>query len=147
MVPETESQSFRRFEPECVSSEPIAPYSDESTSCPSDARRAAADATGACCTVPWSNRSEAQPFAWHELPGSSALRSVRVVLGKATMARSDVPSSGGRAMMVLDRATDDPVEIVVDGRVIALGRLVVARDNKLAVEVCQVRRSVCGRAA
>jgi flagellar motor switch/type III secretory pathway protein FliN len=64
---------------------------------------------------------------------------VRIRLGTArwTSATNQLPGSG--AILALDRAIDDPVEIVVAGQTIGFGRLVVSH-NKLAIEVCQVRR-------
>jgi hypothetical protein len=138
---------FRRLEPDAARTDRPALGRADAGDSTAEIRRKSNNIVDECCAVPWARRAAAQPFAWHDLGSEQPLAAVRIRLGKWLTARSDVHSLSAGAIVVLDRTMDDPVEIVVDGKVIALGRLVVAQDNKLAVEICQVRRRVRAAAA
>jgi flagellar motor switch/type III secretory pathway protein FliN len=58
---------------------------------------------------------------------SARLGSVRMPLGRA------VALDG--AIVELDRDADEPVEILADGRLFAIGRLVVGDDGRWAVRI------------
>ena len=89
---------------------------------------------------------KSQAFAWRELSDERSTQTVQIRLGTArwSAAEHGVPSSG--SIVVLNRMADEPVEIVVGGEVIGLGKLVVAH-NKLAVEICRVCRRPTQRSA
>jgi flagellar motor switch protein FliN/FliY len=55
--------------------------------------------------------------------------SVKVVLGSATMPVSSVLKLGRGAVVPLDRKVGEPVDVVVNGRVIARGEVVVLDED------------------
>lgn len=55
--------------------------------------------------------------------------SVQVVLGSATMPVSGLVKLGRGAVIPLDRRVGEPVEVVVNGRVIARGEVVVMEES------------------
>jgi flagellar motor switch protein FliN/FliY len=54
---------------------------------------------------------------------------VHVVLGRVTRSLGDIFKLDAGAVVDLDRSAAEPVEVVVNGRVIAWGELVVASGN------------------
>jgi flagellar motor switch protein FliN/FliY len=54
---------------------------------------------------------------------------VQVVLGTATMAVSSLLKLGRGAVVPLDHRVGEPVDVVVNGRVIARGEIVVVEDD------------------
>ena len=54
---------------------------------------------------------------------------VQVVLGSATMAVSNLLKLGRGAVIPLDHRVGEPVDVVVNGRVIARGEIVVVEDD------------------
>lgn len=54
---------------------------------------------------------------------------VQVVLGSATMPVSNLLKLGRGAVVALDRRVGEPVDIIVNGRVIARGEIVVVEDD------------------
>jgi flagellar motor switch protein FliN len=54
---------------------------------------------------------------------------IRVLLGRAQLPLRDVAQLGNGAVVELDCSPDDPVEIIVNGRVIAQGEVVVVSGN------------------
>ncbi len=54
---------------------------------------------------------------------------VHVILGRVTRALGDIFKLDSGSLLDLERAPADPVEIVVNGRVIAWGDLVVCEGN------------------
>jgi flagellar motor switch protein FliN/FliY len=55
--------------------------------------------------------------------------SVRVILGSATMPVASLAKLGRGAVIPLDRRVGEPVDVVVNGRVIARGEVVVIEDG------------------
>jgi hypothetical protein len=142
VMPEYENiLSFRRLEPTVPAADPLVTSRPELAEGPVHNRSAANDAPPDRCVVPWAKRTAPRPFDWHDLSDERPLLSVRIRLGKTLLSRGDAYPLTCGSIVTLDRAADEPVEIVVEGRVVALGRIVVAPNNKLAVEVCQLRRT------
>ena len=54
---------------------------------------------------------------------------IRVLLGRTQLPLRDIVQLGSGAVVELDRSPDDPVEIVVNNRVIAHGEVVVVSGN------------------
>ncbi|ARY19542.1 flagellar motor switch protein FliN [Brucella sp. F96/2] len=54
---------------------------------------------------------------------------VQVVLGGTTMPVSSLMKLGRGAVITLDKQIGDPVDIVVNGRVIARGEVIVLEDD------------------
>ena len=88
----------------------------------------------------------------HPLPGapvvgSSAeiLRSlkvrVRVVAGEATLTVSELTALRENSLLRLDRSVDAPLDVVLEGRVVARGRLVAVGDE-FGLQVTEVAGAV-----
>ena len=60
---------------------------------------------------------------------------VQVFLGSASMPISDLMKLGRGAVVALDHAISDPVDVVVNGRVIARGELVAMDDDPTRIGV------------
>ena len=54
---------------------------------------------------------------------------IRVLLGRTQLPLRDIAQLGNGAVVELDCSPDDPVEIIVNDRVIALGEVVVVEGN------------------
>jgi flagellar motor switch protein FliN/FliY len=54
---------------------------------------------------------------------------IRVLLGRTQLCLRDIAQLGNGAVVELDCSPDDPVEIIVNGRVIAHGEVVVVSGN------------------
>jgi flagellar motor switch protein FliN len=54
---------------------------------------------------------------------------IRVLLGRTELCLRDIAQLGNGAVVELDCSPDDPVEIIVNGRVIAHGEVVVVAGN------------------
>ena len=54
---------------------------------------------------------------------------VQIVLGSSTMPVSDLVKLGRGAVIPLDRKVGDPVDVVVNGKVVARGEVVVVDDG------------------
>jgi flagellar motor switch protein FliN/FliY len=54
---------------------------------------------------------------------------VKIVLGSATMPVADLAKLGRGAVIPLDRRVGEPVDVVVNGRVVARGEVVVTDDD------------------
>lgn len=54
---------------------------------------------------------------------------IRVLLGRTQLCLRDIAQLGSGAVVELDCSPDDPVEIIVNDRVIALGEVVVVSGN------------------
>ena len=54
---------------------------------------------------------------------------VQVLLGSATMPVADLMKLGRGAVIPLDHRVGEPVEVVVDGRIVARGAVVVVEDE------------------
>jgi flagellar motor switch protein FliN len=66
--------------------------------------------------------------------------SVQVVLGSAMMPVSNLPKLGRGAVIPLDHRVGEPVDIIVNGRVIARGEIVVVEDDnaRLGVSLTEI---------
>jgi len=64
---------------------------------------------------------------------------LKVVAGEATMTIGDLASLRADTVLRLDRLVDDPVDIVLDGQVVARGQL-VAVDDEFGVLVTELPR-------
>lgn len=60
-----------------------------------------------------------------------------VELGRKQMRLRDVLALGENSVVELDRLTDDPLDILVNGKLIARGE-VVAQGNRFAIRVLEV---------
>ena len=60
-----------------------------------------------------------------------------VELGRKQMRLRDVLALGENSIVELDRLTDDPLDILVNGKLIARGE-VVAQGNRFAIRVLEV---------
>lgn len=61
--------------------------------------------------------------------------SVQVVLGSATMTVSDLMKLGRGSVVMLDRSVGEPVEVLVNGRVVARGEVVVVEEGSSVLGV------------
>ncbi len=62
---------------------------------------------------------------------------VVVVLGRAKMTIRELASLTAEDVVELDRAAGDPVELVVGGKVIARGEMIVVKD-RVALKILEV---------
>jgi flagellar motor switch/type III secretory pathway protein FliN len=113
---------------------------------PQVAAVATPDAEGQRDVLPFARPRGPQPFTWQDLREEQPAVPVHIRLGKTRLPAGDANPPAAGAILVLDRSIDEPVEIVVAGQVVGLGRLVVAH-NKLAIQVCQVIRGGRARSA
>ncbi len=82
-------------------------------------------------------RSGPEPFAWQDLRPSQGPFAVQVRLGKARVPQGEPESLRLGRIVTLDRAADDPVEILVDAQLVGYGRIVTLQ-GKLAIEILQM---------
>jgi flagellar motor switch protein FliN/FliY len=66
--------------------------------------------------------------------------SVQVVLGSATMTVAELMQLGRGSVVTLDRGVGEPVEILVNGRVVARGEVVVIEEEncRLGVSLTEI---------
>lgn len=62
---------------------------------------------------------------------------IAVEVGRARMSLGDALALGPGAVVVLDRVADEPVDLLVNGRRIARGEVVVA-DGQLGLRITEV---------
>ena len=62
---------------------------------------------------------------------------VVAVLGVAELKVSQILQLGRGAVVELERALEDPIELIAEGRVVAVGEVVVV-DEMLAVQITKV---------
>ena len=55
--------------------------------------------------------------------------SVQVILGSVTMPVSNLVKMGQGAVIALDRSVGEPVDVVINGRVVARGQIVTTNEN------------------
>ena len=60
-----------------------------------------------------------------------------VELGRKSMQLRDVPGLGESSVIELDRLTDEPLDMFVNGKLIARGE-VVAQGNRFAIRVIEI---------
>jgi flagellar motor switch protein FliN len=75
------------------------------------------------------------PVAMQALHGVKVQLQVRV--GQARMTVRDLLEARADAVLQLDRSVDDPVDLLLEGKVVARGRL-VAVDGKFGVQVTEL---------
>lgn len=65
---------------------------------------------------------------------------VKIVLGSATMPVADLAKLGRGAVIPLDRRVGEPVDVVVNGRIVARGEVVVTDDdtNRFGIALTEV---------
>lgn len=68
-----------------------------------------------------------------------------VELGRKQMRLRDVLSLGENSVVELDRLTDDPLDILVNGKLIARGE-VVAQGNRFAIRILELVGASAGAA-
>lgn len=66
--------------------------------------------------------------------------SVQVVLGSATMTVAELMQLGRGSVVKLDRGVGEPVEVLVNGRVVARGEVVVVEEqnSRLGVSLTEI---------
>jgi flagellar motor switch protein FliN/FliY len=95
---------------------------ETSTQSPAETIEQSAEATPSA-TRPATGSSQAAPLLMGvKLP-------IRVLLGRTQLSLRDIAQLGSGAVVELDCSPDDPVEIVVNDRVIAHGEVVVVSGN------------------
>ena len=62
---------------------------------------------------------------------------VTLVLGRTEITIEEAAELGEKSLLRIDRRADDPVDVCVNGKVIARGRLVVVGDN-YGVEITEI---------
>lgn len=65
---------------------------------------------------------------------------VEVRLGRATLRVAELFALQAGSMLKLDRLVDDPVEVLLNGRVVAVGQLAVLGEH-LGVRITDIRNS------
>lgn len=65
---------------------------------------------------------------------------VQVVLGSATMTVAELMKLGRGSVVMLDRSVGEPVEVLVNGRVVARGEVVVVEEgnSRLGVSLTEI---------
>jgi flagellar motor switch protein FliN/FliY len=63
---------------------------------------------------------------------------IEVRVGEASMTVGDLLAARENELLVLDRALDDPVDLVLEGQVIARGQLVAVDDGHFAVRLTEL---------
>jgi flagellar motor switch protein FliN len=97
--------------------------SDQETSTQPPAETVEQQADASAPTRPATGTSQAAPLLMGvKLP-------IRVLLGRTQLSLRDIAQLGNGAVVELDCSPDDPVEIVVNDRVIAQGEVVVVSGN------------------
>ncbi len=74
--------------------------------------------------------------------------SVQVVLGSATMTVAELMQLGRGSVVMLDRGVGEPVEVLVNGRVVARGEVVVVEEqnSRLGVSLTEIVGAPAGAA-
>jgi len=65
---------------------------------------------------------------------------VSVVLGKTTMQLSNILKLGRGAVIELERAVGEPIDVYVNNKIVAKGEIVIV-DNKIGVTLTEVVNS------
>jgi flagellar motor switch protein FliN len=107
----------------------------------------AADQAGSAFPLPPSGSlpAGATPVQWDELDGTPAVTptagqttlDLRIELGRTHIQRNEVVKLRAGAVIPLDRAAGDPVDLYAGGRLIARGEL-LALEGSIAVRVVEV---------
>lgn len=67
---------------------------------------------------------------------------VQIVIGRASLPLSNLISLSQGAVVELDRRIGDPIDVVVNGQVVARGELVSGGDNGLGVKLTEIVKEV-----
>ena len=66
---------------------------------------------------------------------------VQVVLGRTSMLVAQLLKLGRGAVLELERKVDEPVEVLVNHRLVARGEVVIVEDQRLGVTLTEIVRS------
>ena len=69
---------------------------------------------------------------------------VQVVLGRSSMLVAQLLKLGRGAVVELERKVDEPVEVLVNHRLVARGEVVIVEDQRLGVTLTEIVRSDLG---
>lgn len=69
---------------------------------------------------------------------------VQVVLGRTAMPVAQLLKLGRGAVVELDRKVDEPVEVLVNHRLVARGEVVIVEDQRLGVTLTEIVRGDFG---
>lgn len=69
---------------------------------------------------------------------------VQVVLGRTSMLVAQLLKLGRGAVVELERKVDEPVEVLVNHRLVARGEVVIVEDQKLGVTLTEIVRTDLG---
>ncbi len=86
------------------------------------------------------------PFAWRSLGSVSAVRAVRICLGRTRLSCDDRHSLRQGSVVSFESLVEDPVDIELGRDIVGCGRMVIV-NGKLAVQVTNVRNSIGRRSA
>ena len=88
--------------------------------------------------VPAERREMAAESTSSSLPGLGGIRvKVTLVLGHTELTIEEAADLNEKSLLRLDRRANDPVDVCVNGKVVARGRLVVVGDN-FGVEIVEI---------
>jgi flagellar motor switch protein FliN len=82
------------------------------------------------------NLGDSPTVAPEASPPARRLR-VRIELGRTRITRAEADALRQGGLLTLDRATNDPVDLVVDGRVVARGEL-LNMNNSLGIRISEL---------
>jgi flagellar motor switch protein FliN len=71
---------------------------------------------------------------------------VQVVLGRTWMPMTQLLKLGRGAVVELDRKVGEPVEVLVNGRLVARGEIVIVEDQRLGVTLSEIVQTETGQA-
>ncbi|WP_434624457.1 flagellar motor switch protein FliN [Azospirillum sp. B2RO_4] len=66
---------------------------------------------------------------------------VQVVLGRTSMLVAQLLKLGRGAVLELERKVDEPVEVLVNHRLVARGEVVIVEDQRLGVTLTEIVRT------
>lgn len=91
----------------------------------------------ALAELPDAGRSGERVLTGLQNPLLGIVIQLQVSVGEIAMTVGELLATEQHAVLVLDRATDQPVDILLEGRVVARGQL-VAVDDRFAVRLTQL---------
>ncbi len=65
----------------------------------------------------------------HEVAAPSPEGNLHMILGRTRLSRQELESLGPGAVVALEQSIEDPIEIKVDGRVVARGEILLHQDR------------------
>ncbi len=69
---------------------------------------------------------------------------VQVVLGRTSMLVAQLLKLGRGAVVELERKVDEPVEVLVNHRLVARGEVVIVEDQRLGITLTEIVRTDLG---